>query len=72
MNKPVYGQIFGCDGKAHDYVEFSGVAADNPAVASGPGGDFLVGWQDQPLSATNTNLYGQLWGNRVYLPLVVK
>jgi len=51
---------------------FTGVAADYPAVAAGPVGDILVVWQDQPVLATNTNIYGQLWGYRVYLPLVLR
>ncbi|MBU0495856.1 MAG: hypothetical protein KKA73_25090 [Chloroflexi bacterium] len=55
-----------------DPAEFPGPAADYPAVAAGPAGDFLVAWQDQPLAATSTNIYGQFWGNRVYLPLVVR
>jgi hypothetical protein len=53
-------------------AEFPGVAAEYPAVAAGSTGDFLVAWQDQPMGATNTNIYGQLWGNRVYLPLVLR
>jgi hypothetical protein len=72
MDKPISGQTFNCDGTWGNYVEFSGVAATNPAVAGGPGGDFMVGWQDQPIWATNTNLYGQLWGNRVYIPMIMK
>ncbi len=51
-------------------VEFSGVAADYPAVAAGPKTDYLVVWQDQFMASTSTNLYGQLFGNRAYLPVV--
>ena len=49
-----------------------GTAADNPAVAAGPTGDFMISFDDQELLATNRDIFGQLWGNRVYLPLVVK
>jgi len=52
--------------------ELSGVAADLPALASGAGGDFLAAWQDQPISATDTDIYGALWGNRLYLPVVIR
>jgi len=35
-------------------------------------GDFLMAWQDQPVGATNTNIYGRFWGNRLYLPLMLR
>jgi len=70
IDKPIRGQVISNQGVLlGQKAEFSGVAADLPAVAAGPAGDFLVAWQDQPVSATNTNIYGQLWGNRTYLPL---
>ena len=50
--------------------EFPGVYTRHPAVAKGWNGDFLVAWQDMPL--TSQNLMGQLWGNRVFLPLIQK
>jgi hypothetical protein len=59
-------------GNTFETARFSGRAADCPAVAAGPSGDFLVAWQDQPLGATDTNIYGQVWGNRVYLPLLLR
>jgi len=45
--------------------------ADNPAVAAGPVGDFLVAWQDLR-DTPSENIYGRLYGNRTYLPLVVR
>lgn len=49
----------------------SGNGADHPAVASGPGGDFLVAFDRAPFGSRD--IYGQLWGSiRVYLPLVVQ
>jgi hypothetical protein len=50
--------------------EFFGVYTKRPAIARGLNGDFLVAWQDLPL--TSENLMGQLWGNRVYLPVIRK
>jgi hypothetical protein len=50
-----------------------GWSADNAAMASGPLGDFLVAFDDEPPGATlDRDIYGQLWGNRLYLPLVVR
>jgi len=49
-----------------------GITAEDPAVAAGANGDFMVIFDDQELLATNRDIFGQLWGNRVYLPLVVK
>jgi hypothetical protein len=76
VNKPIQSRSVSFDGVLLDQEdEFSGVAADYPGVAAGPEGDFLVAWQDQPAFATDTNIYGQLWGNErmyVYLPLVIR
>ena len=55
-----------------DSFEISGPANDFPAIAAGPTGDYLVAWQGQPLSITHTNIYGQVIGNRSYLPLMKK
>jgi hypothetical protein len=68
----ILGQAISYNG---DYIggvsEFLGEDVDFPAVAAGPAGDFLVVWQDQPVGATDTNIYGQLWGNRIYLPATI-
>jgi len=47
-----------------------GVFAYHAAVAAGPVGDFLVAYDDAPLGAIYRGIYGRLWGNRIYLPLV--
>jgi hypothetical protein len=50
-----------------------GWSADDAAVGSGPLGDFLVAFDDGPPGATlDRNIYGRLWGNRVYLPLALR
>jgi hypothetical protein len=73
VDVPVCGYVFSHAGALlGQLAEFTGAAADRPAVASGPAGDFMVAWQDQPVGATDDNLYGQLWGNRVYLPLILR
>jgi hypothetical protein len=55
-----------------DEAELGGPTADYPAVAAGPAGTFLVTWQDRAPWATDTDVVGQFWGNRAYLPLVVR
>lgn len=72
VDKPIYGRSIAYDGTFQDTFDIGGPATDYPAVAAGPTGDFFVAWQDQPVWATNTNIYGQLWGSRVYLPLVLR
>jgi len=46
-----------------------GIFAGHSAVAAGPPGDFLVAYDDVPYTS-DRNIYGRLWGNRIYLPLV--
>jgi hypothetical protein len=73
MDKPIKGQAILYDGsKLGNMVTFSGVAADQPSLAAGSMGDFFTVWKDQPISVTNTNIYGQLTGNRVYLPILLR
>jgi hypothetical protein len=50
-----------------------GLYPSGAAVASGSLGDFLVGFDaEPPLVSAPDGVYGRLWGNRVYLPLVVR
>ena len=53
-------------------TELGGFRADNSAVAAGPLGDFLVTFDDTPALASSRGIYGQLWGHRIYLPLVMR
>ncbi|MBN2002264.1 MAG: hypothetical protein JXA21_02810 [Anaerolineae bacterium] len=47
--------------------------AYTPAVAAGPPGDFLIATDDNATFGSSTRgIYGYLWGNRVYLPVVVR
>jgi hypothetical protein len=46
--------------------------AREPAVAGGPVGDFFVAFQDASADGSSYDIYGHLWGIRVYLPLVLK
>ncbi len=48
-----------------------GVQAGRPAVTEGLPGSFLVVYDDQPLLG-DRGIYGRLWSNRIYLPLVLR
>jgi hypothetical protein len=73
MDNPIKGKLFNSQGvKQGGVLTFSGVAAAFPAVSSGDLGDFLTSWQDQPISITHDNIYGQLYGNRQFLPIETK
>jgi hypothetical protein len=43
--------------------------SNHPAVTNGPLGDFLVTFES---SGVDWGIYGQLWGNRAFLPLMVR
>jgi hypothetical protein len=43
------------------------------AIAAGPGGDFLAAFDDnEVIGISNRGIYGHFWGNRVYLPLIMR
>lgn len=57
----------------HDTTYVSGGQVFQAAVAAGPTGDFLVAFDDNEVIGTaNRGIYGRVWGNRVYLPLVAR
>lgn len=51
-------------------ISLGGIFADYPSLAAGSFGDFLVVFDDVPLVA-DSGIYGRLWGNRLYLPLIL-
>ena len=59
------------EGKVMGENWVTGLVAGISAVAAGPNGDFLVANEDTSLFG-NQDLFGGLWGERVYLPLVKK
>ena len=73
----VYGQAFPTEGVSYQDqpIQLGGsVSALNPAAAGGPQGSFLVAYDD-PTPGTvpeNSDIYGRIWGFRVYLPLIVR
>jgi hypothetical protein len=46
--------------------------ADEPAIVGGPLSDFFIAYQDVPPSTGDYDIFGQIWGIRVYLPLIVR
>ena len=43
------------------------------AIAAGPSGDFLIAFDDNEVFGTSSRgIYGWLWGNRAYLPGVLR
>jgi hypothetical protein len=68
----IHARAVSSDGDLVD-DEFSvgGLSADRPAVANGPSGDFLIAF-DGPALTGSRGIYGQLVGNRIYLPLLLR
>lgn len=58
------------EGLLGEETGLGGIVAGNSVVAAGSYGDFLVTYDDNPYTS-DRNIYGRLWGNRSYLPLVV-
>jgi hypothetical protein len=57
----------------HDTTLVGGGQVFDSAVAAGSTGDFLVTFDDNEVFGTSTRgIYGRLWGNRIFLPLVLK
>lgn len=50
-------------------ITSAGADQNHPVVASGPAGDFLIAFD---ASAIDTGIYGQLWGNRQFLPITIR
>jgi hypothetical protein len=72
-NDDITARIVSYDGEPEGHsrgTSFPGITPDYPAVASGSVGDFLIAFQQQP--GGSDGVYGQLWGNRTYLPLVLR
>lgn len=63
------GSVSPADYIISSIINLGGFVADHPGVAAGPNGDFLVVFDDSPLTP-DRGIYGQLVGDRVYIPLV--
>jgi hypothetical protein len=68
----IVGRVISTDGNpVSEKAAIGGFLADNAAVVGGSHGDFLVAFDDLPPGGGIREVYGRLWGNRVYLPLVL-
>jgi hypothetical protein len=70
----IHGRVLGVGGNFRGGESQTGGVydADHSAVSVGRAGDFLVVFEDAPLMSTSRDIYGRLWGDRVYTPLLVK
>jgi hypothetical protein len=73
-NKDILGRPISIDGNpVRERAVIGGPSADHAAAASGSLGDFLVVFDGlPPEGGSSMEVYGRLWGNRVYLPLVLR
>ena len=68
----IYGGLVNPTGSlSGSLFNLGGLVAAHPRVAAGPGGDFLTVFDDTPLTP-DVGIYGQLSGNRVYLPIILR
>jgi hypothetical protein len=58
-------------GDLGEIASFGGLSADHSDLATGPTGDVLVAFQDLGVTPS-AGIYAQLWGERIYIPLVVR
>lgn len=70
----VQGRTLALDGAPLDETTtVGGGQVFEVAVAGGPVGDFLAAFDDNEVTGTsNRGVYGWLWGNRIYIPLVLR
>ena len=70
----IFGRVLGVGGSFQGPgIHTGGVFdADRAAVSAGATGDFLVAFDDDPWTANDWDIYGRLWGDRVYLPGVLR
>lgn len=71
LTKPIKARAYNSSGADLGVRHLlAGTDADFPAVVAGYRGDFLLAWQDTPQGTSDWNIYGALFGNRVYIPIV--
>lgn len=72
MDKPIKARQYSSSGDDLGVThELNGPNTNYPAVAAGILGDFLITWQDTPISSYNEDIFGALFGNRIYVPMVI-
>jgi hypothetical protein len=73
VNDPIVGRPLASDGtpQGSTFTEIGEYDAGWSAVAAGGVGNYLVAFEDTP-SGGSVNVYGHMWGDRIYLPLVMR
>jgi hypothetical protein len=73
VNDPIVGRSLASDGtpQGSTFTEIGEYDAGWSAVAAGGVGNYLVAFEDTP-SGGSVNVYGHMWGDRIYLPLVMR
>jgi hypothetical protein len=73
VSDAVVGRATASDGSLQGsaFGEIGGYDAGWSAVAGGELGSYLVAFEDTPAGGS-TNVYGCVWGNRIYLPVVMR
>jgi len=69
-NYGIEGTAVSTTGEVGEEEWIDGNWADHSAVSSGPNGDFLITFDEKWDWVSKRGIWGMLWGNRVYLPLV--
>jgi hypothetical protein len=68
----VHARAISTAGAMGQVAPLAGRVPWNPAVGSGPLGDFLITVDDWVSPSYPYDIFGYLWGTRVYLPLVMR
>lgn len=72
MFETVFGQTISTAGTNQSpELSLGSIFANRSDATAGPWGDYLVVFDDQTLGF-NRDVYGRLWGNRVYLPITLQ
>ena len=71
-NYGLEGKVVSTTGAIGEEEWIGGAWADHSAVSSGPNGDFLITCDEKWDWTSKRGVWGILWGNRVYLPLVLR
>jgi hypothetical protein len=71
-NYGLEGNVVSTTGAVGEEEWISGNWADHTAMSSGPNGDFLITCDEKWDWTSKRGVWGILWGNRVYLPLVLR
>jgi hypothetical protein len=70
-NPEVHARTFSTSATGGEIKQLSGNFPGDPAVASGPTGDFLIVDEDY-LSGYPFDIFGYLWGTRLFMPAILK